>query len=444
MSATASSQVLTSVRIVGGLLPADMLTRIAEGKDVSGVPPSRLPRRRRPLRPGRRRTALGLPQGRLARPARRDRRRRTRPVPGSPSRTGCCRCSRSTASAAWSAPRRNPVDDRAATFPVTHRWRHVPIHLVGWDTDLDQRPAGGGLPPQSMLQECLNRTDEHLWGILSNGRQLRLLRDSTSLAGAAYIEIDLEAMFDGELFDEFVLLYRLLHVSRFEVPDGAAPSACWLETWRTEAIEAGARALDQLRDGVQDAIAHLGTGFLRHPANAGSARTWTRTCSSARCCAWCTGCCSGSSPRTATSCSHPDTDETDQAPVRRSTSPPAGSATSALRRIGTSHGDLWQAVRLILERPRRRGRPAAARPAGPRRHLRRHRHRRRSCAAWSCPTSTCSPRSSRWPGSATSPRTAGGGSTTATSAPKNSARSTSPSSSSSRSGARPVHSSSST
>ena len=62
-------------------------------------------------------------------------------------------------------------------------------------------------------------------------------------------------MFDGELFDEFVLLYRLLHVSRFEVPDGAAPSACWLEKWRTEAIEAGARALDQLRDGVADAIA---------------------------------------------------------------------------------------------------------------------------------------------------------------------------------------------
>ena len=49
--------------------------------------------------------------------------------------------------------------------------------------------------------------------------------------------------------------------------DGAAPSACRLEKWRTEAIEAGARALDQLRDGVADAIAALGTGFLRHPAN---------------------------------------------------------------------------------------------------------------------------------------------------------------------------------
>ena len=77
-------------------------------------------------------------------------------------------------------------------------------------------------------------------------------------------------------------------------------------------------------------------------------RTWTRTCSSGRCCAWCTGCCSGSSPRTATSCSaRTRPDRTD--PLPRSTSPPAGCATSALRRIGTAHGDLWQAVRLVFD-----------------------------------------------------------------------------------------------
>ena len=68
-----------------------------------------------------------------------------------------------------------------------------------------------------MLQECLNRSEAHLWGVLTNGRQLRLLRDSSALATAAYVEFDLEAIFDGELFSEFVLLYRLLHASRFEV-----------------------------------------------------------------------------------------------------------------------------------------------------------------------------------------------------------------------------------
>src|SRR6266545_6703498 len=267
MPATGSSQVLTSVRTVGGLLPADMMIRIAEGKDASGSRPADY-------------HVVGV-----------------RSVQAAAERhwdflKGAWRALRDAigdaghdpsglAVESWllplfeehgfGRPERIPAGiqstDRAATFPVTHRWRHVPIHLVSWDTDLDHRVPGGGLPPQSMLQECLNRSDEHLWGLLSNGRQLRLLRDSSSLAGAAFIEIDLEAMFDGELFDEFVLLYRLLHVSRFEVPDGAAPSACRLEKWRIEAIEAGARALDQLRDEVAAAIAHLGTGFLRHPAN---------------------------------------------------------------------------------------------------------------------------------------------------------------------------------
>ena len=36
-------------------------------------------------------------------------------------------------------------------------------------------------------------------------------------------------MFDGELFEDFVLLYRLLHVSRFEVADGAPVSTCRME-----------------------------------------------------------------------------------------------------------------------------------------------------------------------------------------------------------------------
>ncbi|MFJ8989957.1 Eco57I restriction-modification methylase domain-containing protein [Streptomyces sp. NPDC102279] len=158
--------------------------------------------------------------------------------------------------------------DAEKKFPVSHRWRHALIHQTAWNADLDKRLGGAGtVPPQSMLQECLNRTEAHLWGILTNGRQVRLLRDSSALATASYVEFDLESIFDGELFSEFVLLYRLLHVSRFEVTEGAPPSACRLEKWRTEAIASGTRALDQLRKGVQDAITALGTGFLRHPEN---------------------------------------------------------------------------------------------------------------------------------------------------------------------------------
>jgi len=45
--------------------------------------------------------------------------------------------------------------------------------------------------PARLLQSYLNETD-HLWGIVSNGRQLRILRDNASLTRPAYLEFDLE------------------------------------------------------------------------------------------------------------------------------------------------------------------------------------------------------------------------------------------------------------
>ncbi|WSE03597.1 hypothetical protein OG574_09575 [Streptomyces sp. NBC_01445] len=59
------------------------------------------------------------------------------------------------------------------------------------------------------------------------------LRDSSAMAMAAYVGFDLEAIFEGELFSEFVLLYMTLHASRFEVGEGQPASACWLDKWRT-------------------------------------------------------------------------------------------------------------------------------------------------------------------------------------------------------------------
>jgi hypothetical protein len=276
MSATTRNQVFTAVHTVGGLLPADMLVRISEGKDVPGSKPA----------------DYGLPSSRSVRdeaersweylrPLWRELRKRLPEdretgVPASDP-TGL-------AENDWLTPLWRELgfgrlthigaagitadSDAEKKFPVSHRWHHALIHQAAWNAELDKRPGGAGtVPPQSMLQECLNRTEAHLWGVLTNGRQVRLLRDSSALATASYVEFDLEAIFDGELFSEFVLLYRLLHASRFEVAEGAAPSSCWLEKWRTEAIASGTRALDQLRKGVQEAITALGTGFLRHPEN---------------------------------------------------------------------------------------------------------------------------------------------------------------------------------
>ncbi|GHK02348.1 hypothetical protein SY2F82_41450 [Streptomyces sp. Y2F8-2] len=276
MSATTRNQVFSAVHTVGALLPADMLVRISEGKDVPGSKPA----------------DYGLPSSRSVRdeaersweylkPLWRDLRKR---LPEDPDTGLPAADPTGVADTDWLAPLWRELgfgrltalgttgvtadSDAEKTFQVSHRWRHVLIHQTPWNANLDKRPGGAGtVPPQSMLQECLNRTEAHLWGVLTNGRQVRLLRDSSALATASYVEFDLEAIFDGELFSEFVLLYRLLHVSRFEVAEDAAPSACWLEKWRTEAIASGTRALDQLRKGVQTAITTLGTGFLKHPDN---------------------------------------------------------------------------------------------------------------------------------------------------------------------------------
>ncbi|WP_326574691.1 N-6 DNA methylase [Streptomyces sp. NBC_00481] len=276
MSAVTRNQVFTAVHTVGGLLPADMLVRISEGKDVPGSKPADygLPSSRSVrdeaersweyLKPLWRELRKHLPEDRET---------------GLPAADPTGRAGSDWLAPLWRELGFGPLthigpsgitadSDAEKRFPVSHRWRHTLIHQTAWNADLDKRPGGvGTVPPQSMLQECLNRAEAHLWGVLTNGRQVRLLRDSSALATASYVEFDLEAIFDGELFSEFVLLYRVLHVSRFEVAEDAPPSACRLEKWRTEAIASGTRALDQLRKGVQDAITALGTGFLRHPEN---------------------------------------------------------------------------------------------------------------------------------------------------------------------------------
>ncbi|MFG3526683.1 Eco57I restriction-modification methylase domain-containing protein [Streptomyces sp. NPDC047917] len=274
-AATRTALAFTAVTTVGGLLPTDILLRIAEARNLPGTKPA----------------DYGLPASvpvrdeaerawEYLKPLWRDLRTAlpSDPATGAPAADPTGR-----AGTDWLAQLFRKLDFGALTevgaagipadsdpekrFPVSHRHGPALIHQIPWNQDLDKRPAPGLVPPQSMLQDCLNRTEAHQWAVLTNGRRLRLLRDSSSFSTAAYVDFDLEALFDGELFSEFVLLYSLLHASRFTVADGAAATGCWLERWRAEAVTSGARALDQLRLGVQNALTVLGTGFLRHPDN---------------------------------------------------------------------------------------------------------------------------------------------------------------------------------
>lgn len=162
------------------------------------------------------------------------------------------------------------VEINGKSYPVSHEWQHVPIHLVGAGVPLDRRServAGAArFSPHGMVQELLNASDDRLWGIVSNGHLLRILRDNSSLTRQAYVEFDLKSMMDGEVFSDFGVLWLLAHQSRFE---GTPPEECWLQKWSAEAEALGTRALDDLRKGVEEALAALGRGFLAHPANVG-------------------------------------------------------------------------------------------------------------------------------------------------------------------------------
>ena len=259
----------TTIRTEGGLLPVELLTRLAQQPEtLSGTNPDDYH-----LPPGRRlrdiinrswtdlqgawatfETELSrLPSGERATTVTRE--RWLLPLF---AELGYGRLARTAA-----------VSVGGRDYPISHMWGSVPIHLLGADIELDKRTKGvagaAGASPHSMVQEFLNRSDDHLWALLSNGRHLRILRDNTSLTRAAYVEFDLEDMFNGQVFADFAVLWMLCHQSRFE---GERPDLCIEEAWVSESKQQGVRALDTLRAGFEQAITALGRGFLAHPSNA--------------------------------------------------------------------------------------------------------------------------------------------------------------------------------
>ena len=137
-----------------------------------------------------------------------------------------------------------------------------PVNIAGANDSPDERGAGRR-SAHSAVQEYLNQSDA-LWGLVTNGRQVRLLRNSSRIAKPRYIEFDLAGMMDSNVYSEFHLLYRLLHRTR--LPHSSADaSGCWLEKYYQEGVEQGGRVRDRLRDGVVETLKIFGNAFIAHP-----------------------------------------------------------------------------------------------------------------------------------------------------------------------------------
>jgi N-6 DNA Methylase len=162
------------------------------------------------------------------------------------------------------------VHGRAFQLTLTALQGRLPIVVAGWgeslDTPLDRLKDGRRRSPFGLMQEYLNAADRARWGIVANGRTLRLLRDNAALTRPTWVEVDLERLFAGDNHADFAALWLLLHETRFGLPD-AEPADSWIERQRLAAMQDGTRARDKLSAGVTQALRDLGEGFLHHPEN---------------------------------------------------------------------------------------------------------------------------------------------------------------------------------
>jgi len=181
------------------------------------------------------------------------------------------------------------VELNGKTYPISHRVTNrgnAPIHIIGTrePAGLDRKPASGEwraasgenrspfaahrspkMSVHALVQEYLNLHDE-LYGLVSNGRILRLLRDSSRLIKLSYLEFDLDRIFTDGLFADFAVLYRLLHVSRLPASNEAAAESL-IERYHQDSLDSGARIREGLSKAVEQAIRDFANGFLAHPAN---------------------------------------------------------------------------------------------------------------------------------------------------------------------------------
>lgn len=168
------------------------------------------------------------------------------------------------------------VELNGKTYAISHRVTnrgHTPIHIIGYreQAGLDRKPERThiGAPRMSahaLVQEYLNLHDE-LYGLVTNGRVMRLLRDSSRLIKLSYLEFDLDRIFTDGLFADFAVLYRLLHASRLPASVDAAAESL-IERYHQDSVDSGARIREGLSRAVEQAIRNFANGFLSHPDNA--------------------------------------------------------------------------------------------------------------------------------------------------------------------------------
>ena len=112
---------------------------------------------------------------------------------------------------------------------------------AGDPAGLDKKPANATrrMSAHALVQEFLNLHDQ-LYGLVTDGHVLRLLRDSSRLVKQSYLEFDLDRIFTDGLFADFAVFYRLLHATRLPLTNDTAAQSL-IERYHQDSLDSGAR-----------------------------------------------------------------------------------------------------------------------------------------------------------------------------------------------------------
>ena len=150
----------------------------------------------------------------------------------------------------------------AISHHVTNR-ANTSVQIVGArdPAGLDKKPnnATRRMSAHALVQEFLNLHDQ-LYGLVTDGHVLRLLRDSSRLVKQSYLEFDLDRIFTDGLFADFAVLYRLLHATRLPLTNDTAAESL-IERYHQDSLDSGARIREGLSKAVEASNSRLRQGF---------------------------------------------------------------------------------------------------------------------------------------------------------------------------------------
>ncbi|MDR1138187.1 MAG: hypothetical protein LBK91_07670, partial [Synergistaceae bacterium] len=166
---------------------------------------------------------------------------------------------------------RSPILISESSYPITLAIDgKIPVvaapHNIGIDESSRDFSSGGRKKTAFQLaQEFLNASGKAEWGVVANGRAIRLVRSSDFLTRPRFIEFDLERILNEDRYPDFKAVWYMFHHSRSRLRDGF-DIPIW-EEWVKLGVEKGSRVRERLRYGVGNALLALGNGFVSHMDN---------------------------------------------------------------------------------------------------------------------------------------------------------------------------------